>query len=146
LPKQHRKDTNKSFVPRYAEGFYLHSDSVTPSAWMLDMISRTAMMVSDFKTYPDQFPMCDSTCLVSASFTPKDVQAMHTEATIDDADLAAPPALSLTRSRTQQFQVPLPVTPSVTPAASTLVLPNPLPAFLVHDGIRTGHCLPPITM
>jgi len=51
LPKEHRKGTNKSFGPRYAKGFYLHSDSATPSVWMFDMISRTAMMVSDFKAY-----------------------------------------------------------------------------------------------
>ena len=57
LPKEHLKVTNKSFGPRYAEGIYLHSDSATPSVWMFDMISKTAMMVSDFKTYPDQFPM-----------------------------------------------------------------------------------------
>ena len=72
LPNEHRKVTNKSFGPRYAEGIYLHSDSATPSVWMFDMISKTAMMVSDFKAYPHQFPMRDPTCLVSASFTHKE--------------------------------------------------------------------------
>jgi hypothetical protein len=62
-----------------------------------------------------------------------DVQAMHTEATIDDADLATPPAPSLTRSRAQKFQVPLPVTPSVPPAASAPVLPEPLPPVSILD-------------
>jgi hypothetical protein len=57
---------------------------------MFDMISRTAMMVSDLKAYPDQFPKRDPRCLVSASFTHKDVQAMHTEDAIDDADLPKP--------------------------------------------------------
>jgi hypothetical protein len=57
LPKEHRKVTNKSFGPLYVESIYLHSDSTTPSVWMFDMISKIAMMVSDFKTYPDQFPM-----------------------------------------------------------------------------------------
>jgi hypothetical protein len=46
------------------------------------------------------------------------VQAMHTEDAIDDADLAAPPAPPVTRSLTQSFQVPLPATPSVPPATS----------------------------
>ena len=59
---------------------------------MFDMNSRTAKMVSDFKAYPAQFPMRDPTCLVSSSFTHKDVQAMHTEDAIDNADLAAPAA------------------------------------------------------
>ena len=120
LPKEHRKVTNKSFGPRNAEGIYLHSDSATPgpSVWMFDMISRTAMMVSDFKAYPAQFPMSDPTCLVSASFTHKDVQVMHNEDTIDDADLAAQSAPPLTRSRTQSLQVPVPATPLVPPAIS----------------------------
>jgi hypothetical protein len=80
-----------------------------------------------------KFPMRDPTCLVSASFTHKDVQAMHTEDAIDDADLAAPPAPPLTRSRAQQLQVPLPVTPSVPPAASAPVLPKPLPPVSIFD-------------
>jgi len=54
-PKEYRKVTNKSFGPRYAEGFYLHSDSATPSVWMFDMISKTAMMLSDFKAYSSVF-------------------------------------------------------------------------------------------
>ena len=29
-------------------------NSATPSVWMFDMISRTTMVVSDFKSYPDQ--------------------------------------------------------------------------------------------
>jgi hypothetical protein len=98
--KEHRKVTYKSFGPRYAEGIYLHIDSATPSVWMFDMISRTAMMVSDLKDYPAQFPMRDPTCLVSVSFAHKDVQAMHTEDAIDDADLVAPPAPPLTCSFT----------------------------------------------
>ena len=133
LPKEHRKVTNKSFGPLYAEGIYLHSDSATPNVWMFDMISKTAMMVSDFKTYPDQFPMRDPTCLVSASFTQKDVQDMHTEDVIDDADLAAPPAPPLTRSRAQSLQVPLPATPSVPPATFAPVLPQPPPPVSIFD-------------
>ena len=105
LPKEHRKVTNKSFGPLYAEGIYLHSDSATPNVWMFDMISKTAMMVSDFKTYPDQFPMRDPTCLVSTSFThkDKDVQSMNTEDAIDDADLATPPDPPLTPSRSESL-------------------------------------------
>jgi hypothetical protein len=80
---------------------------------MLGMMSRTAMMVYDFKDFPDQFPVRDPTCLVSASFTHKDVQAMHSEDAIDEADLAAPPVPPLTRSRAQSWKVPLPVNPSV---------------------------------
>ena len=132
LPKEHRKVTNKSFGPHYAEGIYLHSVSVTPSMWMFDMISKTEMMVSDFKTYPDQFPMRDPTCLVSASFTHKDVQAMHTEDAIDDADLAVPLAPPLTRSRSQSLYVPLPDTPFVPPATFAPVLlqsPTPVSIF-----------------
>jgi hypothetical protein len=61
LPKEYRKVTNKSFGQRYTEDIYLPSDSATPSVWMFDMISKTTMMVSDFKDYHDQFPMCDPT-------------------------------------------------------------------------------------
>ncbi len=86
------------------------------------MISKTTMMVCDFKTYHDQFPMRDPTCLLSGAFSHKDVQAMHTEDTIDDADLAAPPAPPLTRFRTQSLPVPLLTDPSVTISVSTPVL------------------------
>ena len=99
---------------------------------MFDMISKTAMMVSDFKAYPDQFPMRDPTCLVSASFTHKDVQAMHTEDAVDDADLAAPPAPPLTRSRTHSLQAPLPADPSVPPVTSAPATP-PLPPASIFD-------------
>ena len=65
--------------------------------------------------------------LVSASFTHKDVQDMHTEDAIDDADLAAPSPPPLTRSREQSLQVPLPATPSVPPVTFATVLPQPPP-------------------
>ena len=125
--------TNKSFGPRYAEGIYLHSDSATPSVWMFDMISKTTMMVSDFKAYHDQFPMRDPTCLVSAAFSHKDVQAMHTEDAVDDADPAAQPAPPLTRSRAQSLPVPLPAAPSVPTEVPIPALPKPPPPVSIFD-------------
>jgi hypothetical protein len=133
LPKEYRKVTNKSFGPRYAEGIYLHSDSVTPSVWMFDMISKTTIMVSDFKAYHDQFPMCDPTCLVSAAFSHKDVQAMHTEDAVDDTDLAAHPAPPLTRSRAHSLTVPLPAAQSVPTTVPIPDLPKPPPPVSIFD-------------
>ena len=102
------------------------------------MISRTAMMVSDFKAYPAQFPMRDPTCLVSASFTHKDVQAMHNEDAIDDADLAEQSAPPLTRSRAQSLQVPVPATPLVQPAISIPIRTEPLPPISIFDQPFSG--------
>jgi hypothetical protein len=133
LPIEHRKVTNKSFGNRYAEGIYLHSHSATPSIWMFDMISKTVIMVSDFKDYPAQFPMRDPTCLVSVSFTHKDVQAMHNEDVIDDADLAEQSDPPLTRSRAQSLQVLVPATPSVLPAIAKPIRPEPLPPVSIFD-------------
>jgi hypothetical protein len=97
---------------------------------MFEMISKTVIMVSDFKAYPAQFPMRDPTCLVSVSFTHKDVQAMHTEDaicnTIDDADLAEQSAPPLTRSRAQSLQVPV-------PAIAKPIRPEPLPPVSIFD-------------
>ena len=90
-------------------------------------------MVSDFKAYHDQFPMRDPTCLVSAAFSHKDVQAMHTEDAVDDADLAAQPAPPLTRSRAQSLPVPLPAAPSVPTAVPITALPKPPPPVSIFD-------------
>ena len=56
LPKLHSQVIGKSFGNRYAEGIFLCSDDKTPAIHMFDMISRKIMIVSDFKTYHDQFP------------------------------------------------------------------------------------------
>ena len=77
--------------------------------------------------------MRDPTCLVSAAFSHKDIQTMHTEDVIDDTDLATPPVSPLTRSRTQSLPVPLPAAPSVPIAASTPVLPKPPPPVSIFD-------------
>ena len=77
--------------------------------------------------------MRDPTCVVSAAFSHKDIQTMHTEETIDDADLDAPPAPPLTHSRTQSLPVPLPAAPSVPIAVSTPVLPKPPPPVSIFD-------------
>jgi hypothetical protein len=100
---------------------------------MFDMISKTTMMVSDFKTYYDQFPIRDPTCLVSAAFSHKDVQAMHTEDAVDDADLAAQPAPPLTRFRSQSLPVHLPAAPSVPTAVPIPTLPNPPPPVSIFN-------------
>jgi hypothetical protein len=69
------------------------------------MISRTVMMVAHFKVYPTQFPMRDPKCLVSAFGTSEDVQAMHPENEIDDADIGTPLTPRMTRSRMHQLPV-----------------------------------------
>ena len=111
LSARHRLRTNL-FAQK---GIYLYSESATPSVWMFDMISRTVMMVAHFKAYPAEFPLRDPTCLVSASGTSEDVQAMHAEDEIDDADIGTPLDPSMTRSRALQ----LPVTSTRIPHRNT---------------------------
>ena len=55
-----------------------------PTIRVYDIASRTEMSVKDFKSYPEQFPFRDPTCLSRPTeAVRKELAAMHTE---DDAD------------------------------------------------------------
>ena len=84
IPREHSRVVNGSFGDRFVEGIYLHADEQTPTIRMYDMASRTELSVQDYKSYPDQFPFRDPTCLTrSPEALRKELAAMHTE---DDAD------------------------------------------------------------
>ena len=84
IPREHSRVVNGSFGDRFVEGIYLHADEQTPTIRMYDIASRTELSVKDFKTYPEQFPFRDPTCLSRPTeAVRKELAAMHTE---DDAD------------------------------------------------------------
>jgi hypothetical protein len=84
IPREHSRVVNGSFGDRFVEGIYLHADEQTPTIRMYDIASRTELSVKDFKSYPEQFPFRDHTCLTRPTEAiRKELAAMHTE---DDAD------------------------------------------------------------
>jgi hypothetical protein len=93
IPREHRLVVNGSLRDRFAEGIYLHADHATPTIRMYDFGSRSEISVQDFKSYPDEFPFRDQSCLMRPSQKlTKDMLAMHAE---DSAAVTMP---SLQRS------------------------------------------------
>jgi hypothetical protein len=89
LPREHRRVMNGSFGDRFVEGIYLHADSQTPTIRMFDFASRTELSVKDFKSYPDEFPFRDLTCLTRLPDTlRKKLAKMRVEDEADDQLIA----------------------------------------------------------
>ncbi len=105
LPKLHSQVIGKSFGNRYAEGIFLCSDDKTSAIHMFDMISRKNMIVSDFKTYHDQFPFRIQHCLRHPSYTAAEIAKMHTQDVADDAAVSAEQQThAFTRSQTRALE------------------------------------------
>ena len=131
IPREHRLVVNGSFGDRYVEGVYLYADHNTPCIHMYDFKSKTRLKVKDFKSYPDQFPFRDPTCLVRTTpdMTSEFVKMQQEDAN-DDACIAAEEALTaLTRAQSKAIQSatthPLPDLSS--PVIENIALPaNPI--------------------
>ncbi len=68
----------------------MHADSQTPTIRMFDLASKTELSVEDFKSYPDEFPFRDASCLTQSPDTlRKDLANMHAEDEADDQLIAA---------------------------------------------------------
>jgi hypothetical protein len=67
----------------------LHADSQTPTIRMFDLASRTELSVKDFKSYPDEYPFRDPTCLTRSPDTlRKELAKMRVEDEVDDQLIA----------------------------------------------------------
>ena len=143
LPKLHSQVIGKSFGNRYAEGIFLCSDDKTPAIHMFDMISRKIMLVSDFKTYHDQFPFRSQHCLLYPSYTAAEIAKMHTQDVADDAAVSAEQQTqAFTRSQTRALEATQAATEDLVstaviafPVLSDPTAFTPLPAPIMPDEI-----------
>ena len=114
---------------------------------MFDMISRKIMVVSDFKTYHDQFPFHRQHCLVYPSYTAAEIANMHTQDAADDAVVSAEQQThTFTRSQTRVLETTQDVTQDLVstvviahPVLSDLPAFTPRPAAIIHDEL-VGAC------
>ena len=132
IPREHRLVVNGSFGDRFIEGIYLHADHATPTIRMDDFGSRSEISVQDFKSYPDEFPFRDQSCLMrpSQSLT-KDMLAMHAEDSADDALIAEELGYhAVTRTQSQAMERAV-HTPFIAPPIDST--PPPQATVLVPD-------------
>jgi hypothetical protein len=103
LPREHPLVKNGSFGDRFVEGIYLRADHDTPCIRMYCITSGSELLVQDFKSYPDEFPFRDPSCLLRC--TPvilKDLAKMHIDDAHDDNLVAEETALHAhTRAQTR---------------------------------------------
>ena len=117
------------------EGIYLHADHATPTIRMYDFGSRSEISVQDFKSYPDEFPFRDQSCLMLPSSTlTKDMLTMHAEDSADDAIIAEQLGHhAITRSQSQAMgravQTPF-IVPSLPMVAEESAPPPPVIVFV----------------
>jgi hypothetical protein len=95
---------------------------------MFDLASKTELLVKDFKSYPDEFPFRDASCLTRSPDTlRKDLANMHAEDEADD-QLIADELQShvITRSQSQAVERAKQNTlvPSVTPQTAASKRPS----------------------
>ena len=141
LPKLYSQVIGKSFGNRYVEGIFIYSDDKTSSMHMFDMISRKIMVVSDFKTYHDQFPFHSQHCLLYPSYTAAEIAKMHTQDVADDAAVSAEQQThAFTRSQTRALEATQDATQDLVstaaiayPVLSDPTAFTPLPAAIIHD-------------
>ena len=89
IPREHCLGVNGSFGDRFVEGIYLYADHATPTIRMHVFGSRSEISVQDYKSYPDEFPFRDRSCLVRPSQNlAKDMLKMQAEDSADDTLIA----------------------------------------------------------
>jgi hypothetical protein len=128
LPREHRRVVNGSFGDRFVEGIYLHADSQTPTIRMFDLASKTELSVKDFKSYPDEFPFRDASCLTRSPDTlRKDLANMHGEDEVDDqliADELQSHVITRSQSQAVERAKQNALVPSVTPQTAASKRPS----------------------
>jgi len=96
LPREHPLVKNGSFGDRFVEGTYLRADNETPCIRMYCIALGSELLVQDFKSYLDEFPFRDPSCLLRC--TPnilKDLVNMHIDDAHDDKMVAEETALQV---------------------------------------------------
>ena len=103
LPREHPLVKNGSFGDHFVEGIYLRADHDTPCIRMYCITSGSARLFQDFKSYSDEFPFRDPSCLLRC--TPvilQDLAKMHVHDAHDDNLVAEETALHAhTRTQTR---------------------------------------------
>ena len=112
---------NGSFGDRFVEGIYLRADHDTPCIRMYCISSGSELLVQDFKSYPNEFPFRDPSCLLRC--TPailKDLAHMHIEDAHDDKLVADETALHIhTRAQTRAATAATALDDPIIPIASS---------------------------
>ena len=111
------------------------------------------MVVSDFKTYHDQFPFRNQHCLLYPSYTATEIANMHTQDVSDDADVSTEQQTNVfTRSQTRALEATQDATQDLVsttaiayPVLSDPTAFTPLPAAIIHDEL-VGTLPAPSTM
>ena len=126
LPREQPLVKNGSFGGRFVEGTYLRADNETPCICMYCIALGSELLAQDFKSYPDEFPFRDLSCLLRCTPTFfNDLANMHVDDAHDDKLVAEKMALQVhTRTQTRAAQA---ITPIVGPTPST---PLPLKFLL----------------
>jgi len=103
LPREHPLVKNGSFGDRFVEGIYLRADHDTPCIRMYCFTSGSELLVQDFKSYPDEIPFRDPSCLLRCTqVILKDLAKMHIDDAHDDNLVAEETALHAhTRAQTR---------------------------------------------
>ena len=121
LPREHPLVKNGSFGDRFVEGTYLRADHDTPCIRMYCISSGSELLVQDFKSYPNEFPFRDPSCLLRC--TPailKDLAHMHIEDAHDDKLVAEETALHIhTRTQTRAATAATALDDTIIPIASS---------------------------
>ena len=114
LPREHPLVKNGSFGDRFVEGTYLRADNETPCIRMYCIALKSELLVQDFKSYPEEFPFRDPSCLLRC--TPaimKDLALMHVDDAHDDKLVAEENALQVhTRAQTRAAEAAQVITAS----------------------------------
>jgi len=103
IPRQYCLIKNGSFGDRFVQGIYLRADHDTQYIRMCCITSGSEFLVQDFKSYPNEFPFRNPSCLLRC--TPvilQDLAKMHIVDAYDDNLVAEETALHAhTRSQTR---------------------------------------------
>ena len=111
------------------------------------------MIVSDFKTYHDQFPFRSQHCLLYPSYTTSEIAKMHTQDVTDDAAVSAEQQTHVfTRTQTRALESTQDTTQDLVstadiayPVLSDPTAFTPLPGVIIPDEI-VGTLPAPLTM
>jgi hypothetical protein len=95
---------------------------------MFDLASKTELSVKDFKSYPDEFPFRDASCLTRSPDTlRKDLANMHAEDEADDqliADELQSHVITRSQSQAVERAKQNALVPSVTPETAASKCPS----------------------
>jgi len=141
LPPELPLVKNGSFGDRFVEGTYLRAVNETLCIRMYCVALGSELLVQDFKSYPDEFPFRDPSCLLRCTPTIlKDLVNMHIDDAHNDKMVAEETALQVyTRAQSQAAQA---VSIIESPPSSPSLDPTPDPVDQSTDSVippRSAH-------